>query len=148
MKLDHNMNATERQTIEWECTKLCHQFANLGDINDFQALSQLFTEDGSMSRPSVPDFDIKGRQTIIDAFLKRPALVIRHIVSNVVIDVLSEFEATGFSLIIFLAAPQSDAPLPLVSGPVQVGEFRDKYVKTADGWKFQQRKGKLALKSA
>jgi len=142
------MNAAERQAIEWECTKLCHQFANLGDINDFRALSTLFTEDGSMSRPSVPDVDIKGRQTIINAFLKRPALVIRHIVSNVVIEVQSASEATGFSLIIFLAAPQSDALLPLVSGPIQVGEFRDKFVKTADGWKFQQRKGKLALRTA
>jgi hypothetical protein len=141
------MTETDKLSIEWHCTKLCNQFANLGDLNDFKALSLLFTEDGSMSRPSVPEVDIKGRQTIIDAFMQRPPLVIRHIVTNCVISVISETEATGFSLVIYLAAPHTDAALPLVAGPIQVGQFKDKFVNTGDGWKFKERKGQLALKT-
>lgn len=141
------MTEAERLGIEWQCSKLCHAFANYGDVNDFVSLANLFTEDGSMSRPSVPDVDIKGRQTIIDAFGKRPALVIRHVVTNVQIDVISETEARGFSLVLWLSAPVSDAALPLLAGPMQVGEFRDVYVRTAEGWRFKERKGKLALKT-
>lgn len=141
------MTDAERQAIEWECSKLCQAFANYGDRNDFVALANLFTPDGSMSRPSLPDVDIKGRQTIIDAFGKRPALVIRHIVTNVQIEVLSESEARGFSLVLWLSAPASDAALPLLAGPMQVGEFRDVYVKTSEGWRFKERKGQLSLRT-
>lgn len=142
------MTEAERLAIEWQCSKLCQAFANYGDINDFESLANLFTEDGSMSRPTVPDVDIRGRQTIIDAFGKRPALVIRHVVTNVQIDVISETEARGFSLVLWLSAPQSSEPLPLLAGPMQVGEFRDVFVKTAEGWKFSERKGRLALKTS
>lgn len=141
------MTETERLTIEWQCQKLCHQFANYNDQNDFKAVCDLFTEDGSFWRPSVPDTEIKGRDTIYQAFLQRPPLVIRHIVSNFVAEVESETEATGHSYIIFLAAPLTEEPLPLVAGAMHVGEFHDKFVKTEDGWKFRERRGSLALKT-
>lgn len=141
------MTDAERLAIEAHCTKLCHAFANHGDRNDFSALAQLFTADGSMSRPSVPDMEIIGRQAIIDAFGKRPALLIRHIVTNVQIDVISTDQAQGFSLVLWLSAEHSDAPLPLTAGPMQIGEFRDIYLRTAEGWKFRERKGKLLLKT-
>lgn len=141
------MTDAERLAIEWECSKLCHAFANYGDRHDFVALAQLFTEDGSMSRPSVPDVDITGRQAIIQAFGKRPPLVIRHIVTNVQIEVISATEARGFSLVTWLSAPEGDGSMPLLAGPIQVGEFRDVYVRTADGWKFRERKGRLSLRA-
>jgi hypothetical protein len=141
------MTDSERLAIEWQCSKLCHAFANYGDVNDFVSLANLFTEDGSMSRPSVPDVDITGRQTIIEAFGRRPPLVIRHIVTNVQIHVVSATEARGFSLVLWLSAPQADTPLPLLAGPIQVGEFRDVYVKTEEGWRFRERKGRLSLRT-
>ena len=142
------MKETKKLAIEWQCEKLCHQFANYNDQNNFKAVCDLFTEDGSFWRPSVPDTEIKGRDNIYQAFLKRPPLVIRHIVTNCVIDVLSKTEATGHSYLTFLAAPLTEAPLPLIAGPMHVGEFRDKFVKTKDGWKFQERRGSLALKTS
>lgn len=141
------MTETERLAIEWQCQKLCNQFANYNDQNDFKALCDLFTGNGSFWRPSVPDTEIQGRETIYKAFLERPPLVIRHIVSNCVIDVISETEATGHSYLIFLAAALTEDPLPLTAGPMHVGEFRDRFVKTGDGWKFQERRGSLALKT-
>lgn len=142
------MTETEKLAIEWQCQKLCNQFANYNDQNDFRAVCDLFTGDGSFWRPSVPDTEIKGREEIYQAFLKRPPLVIRHIVSNCVIEVRSDTEATGLSYIIFLAAPLVYEPLPLTAGPLHVGEFRDRFVKTKEGWKFQERKGSLALKTS
>jgi len=141
------MTDTERLAIEWQCEKLCRQFANFNDQNDFKAVCDLFTVAGSFWRPSVPDIEIKGRENIYQAFLKRPPLVIRHIVSNCVIEVQSATAATGHSYLVFLAAPLTQDQLPLISGPLHVGEFRDQFVKTSDGWKFQERKGSLALKT-
>lgn len=141
------MNETEKLAIEWQCQKLCNQFANFNDKNDFKAVCDLFTEDGSFWRPSVPDTEIKGREAIYQAFLQRPPLVIRHIVSNCVIDVLSESEAAGHSYLVFLAAPLTEDPLPLIAGPLHVGEFSDRFVKTSKGWKFKARRGSLALKT-
>lgn len=141
------MTESEIFEIEWQCEKLCRQFANYNDRNDFKAVCNLFTEDGSFWRPSVPDTEIRGREAIYEAFLQRPPLVIRHIVSNCLIDVLSGTEATGHSYLIFLAAPMTDEPLPLIAGPLHVGEFRDRFIRTDDGWKFLERKGSLALKT-
>ena len=141
------MTEAEIMAIEWQCTRLCHLFANHNDRNDFRAVCDLFTEDGGFYRPSVPDTRISGREKIYEAFLQRPPLVIRHIVSNCVIDVLSASEATGHSYLTFLAAPQAATPLPLTPGPIHVGEFRDHFVKTAAGWRFRERKGCLALKT-
>ena len=141
------MNEIEKIAIEWQCQKLCRQFANYNDQNDFKAVCDLFTEDGSFWRPSVPDAEINGRETIYQAFLQRPPLVIRHIVSNCVIDVLSETEATGHSYLIFLAAPLTEDPLPLIAGPMHVGEFRDRFIKINNDWMFKERKGSLALKT-
>ena len=142
------MTEAERLAIEWQCQKLCHQFALYNDQNDFQALCDLFSEDGSFWRPSVPDTEIKGRETIHQAFLQRPALVVRHIVCNCVIDVQSTAEATGHSYLIFLAAPLTEEPLPLIAGPIHVGEFKDRFINSGQGWRFQERRGSLALKTA
>ena len=143
---ESSMTETERLAIEWQCRTLCNQFANYNDQNDFRAVCDLFTEDGSFWRPSVPDTEIRGREEI-QAFLKRPPMVIRHIVSNCVVEVLSENEATGFSYLVFLFAALTEEPLPLTAGPLHVGEFRDRFVKTDAGWKFRERKGALALKT-
>ena len=141
------MNETEILNIEWQCEKLCRQFANYNDRNEFEAVCNLFTDKGSFWRPSVPDTEIRGRKNILEAFRQRPPLVIRHIVSNCIIDVVSETEANGHSYLVFLAAPLTDDPLPLTPGPIHVGEFWDRFVKTGDGWKFQERRGSLALKT-
>lgn len=141
------MTEAEKLAIEWQCQKLCHQFANYNDKNDFKTVCDLFTEDGSFWRPSVPDTEIKGREAIYQAFLQRPPLVIRHIVSNFVAEVESETQATGHSYIIFLAAPLTDESLPLVAGAMHVGEFHDRFVKMEAGWKFKERRGSLSLKT-
>lgn len=139
------MEEQERLAIEWACEKLCRQFANFGDKDDFKAVCELFTEDGIYCRPSVPDVEIVGRLTLYEAFLKRPPLVIRHIVSNCVIEVLSSTEARGFSYMQYLAAPKNDESLPKEAGPFNIGEFEDRYLLTNKGWKFKERKGRLSL---
>lgn len=142
------MTEAEKIAIEWQCEKLCKQFANYSDENNFNGICQLFTPDGSYFRPSVPDREIKGRETLHAEFLKRPPLIIRHLVLNCVITVESPRTARGFSYIIYLSAPLTDEPIPLLAGPMHIGEFHDDFVLTDEGWQFKQRKGSLALLTA
>lgn len=141
------MTELEQIAIEWQCEKLGRQFANYSDQDNFSALVELFTEDGIYIRPSVPDVEIKGRETLYDAFLQRPPLVIKHIVSNCVIEVISATAAKGHSYIMYIAAPKTGEPLPLTAGPFHLGEFNDDYVLSADGWKIKRRQGLLLLKT-
>ena len=139
------MTDEERQRIEWACTRLINLYTLLNDANDWAGVAALYAPDGSMARPSAPDQPIKGRDAILAAFLSRPARAARHIVSNIVVDVVSETEASAYSVLtLFQGLPNPDGGLPLrdPKGPL-VGFYKDKLVKTAEGWRFAERIGGL-----
>jgi len=127
------MGAEERRAIEWDCARLVHHYANLNDAAEWAAAAALFVDDGLLFRPSAPDQPIAGRDAILAAFLARAPRTTRHVCANVVIDVLSPDSATGESAMLLFTG--TGAPL--------VGSFHDRFTRTADGWRFQERKGSL-----
>ena len=54
-----------------EITELITRYATLNDTADWEAVAELYTEDGRMSRPTAPDEFVSGRAAILAAF--RPA---------------------------------------------------------------------------
>jgi len=139
------MTDEERQRIEWACTRLINLYTLLNDANDWEGVAALYAPDGSMARPSAPDQPIKGRDAILAAFLSRPARAARHIVSNIVVDVASETEASAYSVLtLFQGLPNPDGGLPIrdPKGPL-VGFYKDKLAKTSEGWRFAERIGGL-----
>lgn len=142
------MNPTETMIIEWACEKLCRRYNIHSDLSDFEALGALFTEDALFIRPTMPDVEFKGRTEIVAAFNKRPPITVQHQINNCIVEVLSPREATGICMLSFLMAAGTDQPLPRIGGPIHFGEFSDRFVLTADGWKFAERRGRMILKSA
>lgn len=139
------MTDGERQSIEWACTRLINLYTLLNDANDWQGVASLYAPDGSMARPSAPDQPIRGRDAILAAFLSRPARAARHIVSNVVVDVQNEAEASAYSVLtLFQGLPNPEGGLPIrdPKGPL-VGFYKDRLVKTDEGWRFAERIGGL-----
>ena len=128
------MSPDERRAIEADCARLIALYANLNDAARWDEVAALYVEDGSMTRPTAPDAPLLGRAAILAAFQSRPPRKTRHVCSNVVIDVLSPTEARGESAMILLQ-PEA-APL--------AGSFHDRFVLTADGWRFAERRGSLA----
>ena len=127
------MTADERRAIEHDCARLIALYANLNDEARWDEVAALYAEDGVMVRPTAPDAPTLGRAAILAAFKARPPRVTRHVCSNVVIDVDSETTAHGVSaMLLFTGAA---APL--------VGSFHDRFVRTADGWRFAERRGSL-----
>lgn len=134
-----------RRAIEWDCTKLINRYTLLNDAAQWDAVAALYTQDGQMARPSAPDKPIMGRDAILATFKSRPARAARHVVSNIVVDVLSETEATAMSVIVLYQGNASESgglPARDTSGPL-IGTYTDRLRKTAQGWQFAERRGGL-----
>jgi len=128
---------------EQACTRLIAQYAYLNDERRFDELAALFTDDAVLYRPSAPDQAIVGRAAILAAFRKRPAQTMTfHVCSDILIDVVDDATALGRSRILLLSAPRGEpgGPAPVAGTPVP-GVFRDRFVRTDDGWKFAERRG-------
>jgi hypothetical protein len=127
------MTADERRAAEADCARLIALYANLNDAARWDEVAALYAGDGVMVRPTAPDAPVNGRAAILAAFQARPPRVTRHVCSNVVIEVESADSARGESaMLLFTGGP---APL--------VGSFHDRFVRTAEGWRFAERRGSL-----
>jgi hypothetical protein len=138
------MDDLERLAIERECARLPLLFAKYADNGDHAALAQLFTEDCEFARPFQPDYPFYGRAAVQGIFRDRPPILVRHLVTNVLVDVLSADEARGTNYLAMLSSHVSTTP-PQEAGGLYVGGFDDHYVRTDDGWKFKSRYGRVAL---
>ena len=77
-------------------------------------------------------------------FRDRPPILVRHIVSNVLVEAVSETEARGTNYLAMLSCHGSTEP-PQPAGGLYVGGFEDVYVKQGDSWLFKSRHGHVAL---
>ena len=127
------MNDAARRAIEADCARLVNLYANLNDAADWAGVAALYAEDGVMTRPTAPDVAIVGRAAIQAAFAARPPRVTRHICANIVIDVEDATHARGESAMLLFTG----ATVPLV------GSFHDRFVLTAAGWRFAERRGSI-----
>ena len=138
----------EKQMIERECEKLVIAFCNHNDSRDYEALADLFTEDGVFARPSDPSNPIRGRANIKERFNAKPReLLTRRLVTNVLITVESREAARGISyMTLFTGQETPGAKLPVPASPtVQIGEIRSRFVRTIHGWRIAEHIGSLAL---
>lgn len=129
------MNADVRRAAEADCARLIALYANLNDEARWDEVAALYAGDGVMFRPTAPDAPVAGREAILAAFKARPPRTTRHVCSNVVVDVESETTARGTSAMLLFTG--EGAPL--------VGSFHDRFVLTADGWRFAERRGSLTF---
>ncbi len=130
------MTPDERRAAEADCARLIALYANLNDEARWDEVAALYAQDGVMFRPTAPDAGVEGREAILAAFKARPPRTTRHVCSNVVIDVESPTTARGTSAMLLFTGD----PVPLV------GSFHDRFVLTAEGWRFAERRGSLLFK--
>ena len=138
------MTPDARRAIEWDVTRLIHEYVNRNDAADWEAVAALYTQDGSLRRPSGGE-PVHGREAILAAFRARPPRLQRHVIANTVVDVVSENEAAAFSVIVLYmgyAAEDGGLPVKAANSPL-IGTFTDRVVLTGDGWRFAERVGGL-----
>ncbi|MEO8778639.1 MAG: nuclear transport factor 2 family protein [Rhodanobacter sp.] len=135
-------NAHERHLAEHHCERQIRRFALLSDAGHYEELVSLFTLDGSFARPSDPEHPIKGRESILKSFQNRPRRLTRHVVSNVVVDLVNPNEAHAISYIVLYRGTTGAFSGPAQMAPL-VGGFRDNLVRVDDTWLFKSRRGSL-----
>ena len=143
------MDPLERLLAERACERLVYRYAQLLDLGQQDKVPELFVDDGVWELPGRIRF--AGRAELdagIPTRLTAPGRTARHLCMNVVIDVLGPDEAVGTSYMVNYryddpsGVPADPAP---TGDPVYIGEYRDRFVRTEDGWRFHQRRTELAF---
>jgi uncharacterized protein (TIGR02246 family) len=118
------------------CEDLVHGYAFYRDRHDAVAYADLFTEDAVLV---VLGETYRGRDVIrkrLEEAANGPAT--RHMMSSVRIEAAGPGEATGISYATIWQGPASDRPVPIQQFAA-VGEYHDRYRRTAEGWKIARR---------
>ena len=135
------MDASERLLIERECERLVTAYCHYVDHGEAAKIADLFAKDGVWKSPQV---SMDGRDEILRGFGQRQAnagRMSRHVCNNVLIDVIDADHAEG---VCYLTLYRHDGEAgrrvsPLAGQPELVGEYRDRFVRTPDGWRFAHR---------
>ncbi len=137
------MDDLQRLLIERECQRLVLAFARSNDDWDHETLASLFAEDCVFARPLDPDHPYHGKAAVHAIFRDRKPRLTRHVMTNIVIDVISETEARGSSYVTMISSAGTEGPQP--GEGIFFGGFDDVFTRTAGGWKFRSRIGHVAL---
>ncbi len=116
------------------CIALVVDYAHHRDNFNAESFANLFTEDGILI---IGENRWEGRAAIqarIEALDNRAT--IRHHMSSIRISPIDADHATGISYVVIYRAPQGS---PEITGPLMIGDYVDRYVRTEDGWKIVHR---------
>ena len=143
------MDNAIRRVIEHACQHLSIAYAHTADFGHDAAFANLFTDDAVLETSLV---QVRGKAEIEASMKKRPAeLRSRHIITNMLIDVIDEDHARGLSYLSLYrhVGPESLQSEPIdVSGPAIIGHYDDRFVRTPMGWRFERRKLHVAFRRA
>jgi len=135
------MTDIERLLIEQACSRLQALYCLHADNGDVQAFTRLFAEDGWVKVPEHGAFIGHGAISASMQALADTGVVMRHVLSNSVIDVRSERHASGICYLIAYgssAAPDASGSRPMEQ-PGTIGHYTDEFIRVAEGWRFKSR---------
>lgn len=126
------MDELQRMMIERACERLVIAYTHSIDLHNREGLGDLFTEHAVVEMNGQA---VNGRAAIVNGS-GGPAPLMRHVCTNIAIDVASDHEATGTTYLTAYVQAPDDASLGL---PFVVGIYRDVYRKTDEGWQIAKR---------
>lgn len=143
------LSAEESRKIERACEALILQIAWTTDHGPHADIPGLFTEDGEMVRDGSPT---RGRAALVEMYAKRPSsLFTRHVLSNVMVRVVSpqEASATSYATVYRHRSSDGSAPTRPVScaAPEAVVENHDRFVLTKEGWRLARRELRTVIQT-
>lgn len=136
------MTPVDRLLAEHEIARLVTEFALLNDRADWDSVAATFVEDGRFVRPAGGE-PVIGRDAIRASFSSRPPRKSCHLITNIVVDLISADAAVARCTLMLFTAPFGETT---ATSPALIGGFNDRLIRTADGWRFAERIGFLDLK--
>lgn len=139
------MDDVARLAHERACERLIHGFARALDMYDYDTALLLWSEDGVLS---VPGHDHAGHSGLREWMARREKdMICRHIVSNLVVDVLDNTTATAraYCSAYRVRGWRGREPGPMMA-PAYVVDYADRFVRhPVRGWLFAHRQVTVAL---
>jgi hypothetical protein len=125
-------------TIDLDAERACEKLAvavySLMDQGRYEESSALFTEDAVWVRGGKP---VSGKAAILKALQQRPETdVSRHLVTNVMIVMSSEREATGTACFVPLRGARRDNGTVATPPITNIGDLGFTFRREADGWRI------------
>jgi uncharacterized protein (TIGR02246 family) len=135
------MDDLQKLLIERACERLVTEYCHYVDHGEAARIADLFTEDGVWTGGQVV---MKGREQLAAGFAQRQAnaeRMSRHVCQNFLCRVLDENTAEG---VVYLTLYRHDGDparrfSSLQGQPELVGEYRDRFVRTSEGWRIAER---------
>lgn len=127
------------------CEELIVRYTHIADFGPGGEMVELFTEDGVWTSKETT-YD--GRNEINRFFSGRDSDQgkSRHVCTNVHVRVTSETTAEGLSYFTIYYYPEHKPQVPdLERQPALLGEYRDEFRLTDDGWKFARRQVNISF---
>jgi SnoaL-like domain len=143
-----SMDGIAKLLVEHACEELIYEYCRRVDFGNAGQIADLFTEDAQWQGT---DLLLAGREQIRAWFVRREGVtrrVSRHVCTNVMVTVLSEDEAESVCYMINYRHDrrEGDDSLPVPAEvPKYVGELRDRFRRTPDGWRFARRQVDVAF---
>ncbi len=140
-----DVDAIATVLIDAACRRIVVATARCNDAKQWDELGDLYTVDATLQRPNGQV--LTGRAEIVDSYRSGPPeRRTRHVCSNIDIEVLDAGSAVGVTSVLVYSWHDGDGDgLPLATGPV-IGDFRDRFTLTADGWSIAARTASLAAR--
>ena len=143
------LSETEIRNAQRACEALAIEYAEIVDAQDYQRLREIFTEDAILLRRSIAQEGVRGLDNIIASFTSRPRnRLTYHIMSNIRVRVETPKTASGTCRVLLYTSDTSEpqtAEGRKVSPKQLMGTYHDQYVRTADGWRFAERRGDISF---
>ena len=145
------MDALEELLAERACARLLHDYCRFVDFGEASRLAELFTDDGVWE---ADDLVLSGRDAIREHFLRRERVVrrvSRHLCTNVDIRLVADDEASGLTYFANFRHDREEGDLSLpvpMAVPKYLGEYRDRFRLTPDGWRFEHHHVDVAFRRA
>jgi ketosteroid isomerase-like protein len=134
------MEIDEIMQIERECQRLVTLYCHYVDHGEAARIADLFAEDGVWESQEAT---MTGRDEIRKRFQYRQnqtERMSRHVCNNLLLNIINETEVTGtVYLTLYRHDGKEGRRFSRLDGPEMVGEYRDRFVKTLDGWRFSYR---------
>jgi len=134
------MDRDERLHIERACERLVTLYCHHIDHSHAARVAELFVEDGVWHSPEVT---MDGLEQIRKGFTQRQERserMSRHVCNGVLIDVIDADHARGCAyLTLYNFDGDPERRISPLEGARLVGEYRDEFRRTPEGWRFSRR---------
>jgi hypothetical protein len=140
------MDDSERMAAEAACLALITADTHCADgFRDRAGIAELFTDDGVWESDEVR---LEGRDALLRFFgdTSGEERKSRHVSSNIAVTVHDAGRAEALSYFTLYRHVGAKPRVPDLDGqPVILGHYTDRFVRTADGWRFQHRRADVGF---